>query len=84
MGRVQEEQIPPSHQAHTNYNQDQQEKQFLFRHSKMCFDLLDTDYSRSISTREFETFGFLFNFTKSSIITIFKEFDVSGDKVSGI
>lgn len=59
---------------------DKQEKQFLFRHSRICFELLDTDGSKSISPREFETFGFLFNFGSFSIRQIFKEFDVSGDK----
>jgi len=59
---------------------DKQEKKFLFRHSRICFELLDTDNSKSISPREFETFGFLFNFGVHSIRQIFKEFDVSGDK----
>eukprot|EP00002_Diphylleia_rotans_P004537 TRINITY_DN1338_c0_g1_i7.p1 TRINITY_DN1338_c0_g1~~TRINITY_DN1338_c0_g1_i7.p1 ORF type:complete len:210 (-),score=58.16 TRINITY_DN1338_c0_g1_i7:386-1015(-) len=59
---------------------DNEEKQFLFRHSRTCFELLDDDGSEAISLREFERFGFLFNFGQSSIKSIFKEFDVSGDK----
>eukprot|EP01112_Ceratiomyxa_fruticulosa_P018963 TRINITY_DN613_c0_g1_i2.p1 TRINITY_DN613_c0_g1~~TRINITY_DN613_c0_g1_i2.p1 ORF type:complete len:229 (-),score=41.65 TRINITY_DN613_c0_g1_i2:143-829(-) len=59
---------------------DKEEKQFLFRHSRTCFDLLDQDSSKSVSPQEFATFGFLFNFGAYSIRQIFREFDVSGDK----
>ena len=59
---------------------DNQEKQFLFRHSRTCFELLDEDGSGSVGVEEFENFGFLFNFTRSSVRQIFKEFDISGDK----
>eukprot|EP00002_Diphylleia_rotans_P004536 TRINITY_DN1338_c0_g1_i6.p1 TRINITY_DN1338_c0_g1~~TRINITY_DN1338_c0_g1_i6.p1 ORF type:complete len:159 (-),score=33.54 TRINITY_DN1338_c0_g1_i6:574-1050(-) len=66
--------------SHACMLQDNEEKQFLFRHSRTCFELLDDDGSEAISLREFERFGFLFNFGQSSIKSIFKEFDVSGDK----
>ena len=59
---------------------DSEEKQFLFRHSRTCFELLDDDGSQAISLREFTRFGFIFNFGSLSINSIFKEFDVSGDK----
>lgn len=43
---------------------DRQEKQFLWRHSRTCFELLDEDGSNAISIAEFDTFGFIFNITQ--------------------
>ena len=62
--------------------QDKQEKEFIFRHSRTVFELLDEDGSNDISAEEFESFGFLFNFQGSAVRQIFREFDVSGDQVS--
>ena len=64
--------------------QDKQEKEFIFRHSRTVFELLDEDGSNDISAEEFESFGFLFNFQGSAVRQIFREFDVSGDQVSAI
>lgn len=61
--------------------QDKAEKNFIYRHSRAVFDLLDEDNSGNISAYEFETFGFLFNLQGEAIQTIFREFDVSGDQV---
>ena len=61
--------------------QDREEKQFIYRHSRTVFDLLDEDGSQTISALEFENFGFVFNFKGQAIKKIFAEFDVSGDKV---
>ncbi|CAH3148825.1 unnamed protein product [Pocillopora meandrina] len=61
--------------------QDKAEKNFIYRHSRTVFDLLDEDNSGNISAYEFETFGFLFNLQGEAIQTIFGEFDVSGDQV---
>ncbi|XP_074610299.1 EF-hand calcium-binding domain-containing protein 9-like [Acropora palmata] len=60
--------------------QDKVEKNFIYRHSRTVFDLLDEDNSGNISAYEFETFGFLFNLQGEAIRTIFREFDVSGDQ----
>eukprot|EP00163_Fabomonas_tropica_P021303 TRINITY_DN3731_c0_g1_i1.p1 TRINITY_DN3731_c0_g1~~TRINITY_DN3731_c0_g1_i1.p1 ORF type:complete len:187 (+),score=32.89 TRINITY_DN3731_c0_g1_i1:374-934(+) len=60
---------------------DREEKKFLFHHSRTCFELLDEDGSKSISPKEFAQFSFLFNFSGRAVSRIFKEFDVSGDKV---
>ncbi|XP_044182048.1 EF-hand calcium-binding domain-containing protein 9-like [Acropora millepora] len=62
--------------------QDKVEKNFIYRHSRTVFDLLDEDNSGNISAYEFETFGFLFNLQGEAINirTIFREFDVSGDQ----
>ena len=62
--------------------QDKQEKQFIFRHSRTVFELLDEDGSSNISADEFENFGFLFNFDGNAVRQIFREFDVSGDQVT--
>ena len=62
-------------------DQDKQEKEFIFRHSRTVFELLDEDGSNDISAEEFESFGFLFNFQGSAVRQIFREFDVSGDQV---
>ena len=61
--------------------QDKEEKQFIYRHCRTVFDLLDEDGSQTISAVEFESFGFVFNFRGQAIKKIFTEFDVSGDKV---
>ena len=61
--------------------QDKVEKNFIYRHSRTVFDLLDEDNSGNISAYEFETVGFLFNLQGEAIRTIFREFDVSGDQV---
>ncbi len=37
---------------------DSDEKQFLWRHSRTCFELLDEDGSGSVSLDEFETYVF--------------------------
>eukprot|EP00003_Mantamonas_plastica_P031316 TRINITY_DN809_c0_g1_i5.p1 TRINITY_DN809_c0_g1~~TRINITY_DN809_c0_g1_i5.p1 ORF type:complete len:320 (+),score=95.43 TRINITY_DN809_c0_g1_i5:95-961(+) len=55
---------------------DNEVKQFLFRHWRTCFELLDDDGSQSISLDEFLQFGFIFNFSKRSVMEIFNEFDV--------
>ncbi|XP_020903964.1 EF-hand calcium-binding domain-containing protein 9 [Exaiptasia diaphana] len=60
--------------------QDNEEKHFIYRHSRTVFDLLDEDSSGNISSFEFETFGFMFNLQGKAIRDIFKEFDVSGDQ----
>ncbi|KAI3385451.1 hypothetical protein SNEBB_008782 [Seison nebaliae] len=59
---------------------DEQEKQFIFRHSRTVFDLLDEDASESVSAEEFNSVGFMFNFQDKAIGGIFAEFDVSGDQ----
>lgn len=68
--------------AYTPLVQDKQEKEFIFRHSRTVFELLDEDGSNDISAEEFESFGFLFNFQGRAVRQIFREFDVSGDQVS--
>eukprot|EP01029_Cantina_marsupialis_P028562 TRINITY_DN776466_c0_g1_i1.p1 TRINITY_DN776466_c0_g1~~TRINITY_DN776466_c0_g1_i1.p1 ORF type:complete len:194 (-),score=34.01 TRINITY_DN776466_c0_g1_i1:67-648(-) len=59
---------------------DQSEKQFLWKHSRTCFELIDADGSSAISMDEFLQFGFLFNITEEAARRIFKDFDVDNSK----
>ena len=59
---------------------DKVEKEFIFRHSKLVFEMLDEDGGGSISAHEFGKYGFLFNLKEHSVRDIFFEFDVSGDE----
>jgi len=59
---------------------DGMEKQFLWRHSRTCFELLDADGSKSVSIEEFSTIGILFNISESAAKQIFIEFDISDNK----
>lgn len=59
---------------------DDMAKQFLWRHSRTCFELLDQDGSRSISINEFDTFGTIFNISSRASAKIFAEFDVDGSE----
>ncbi|XP_062507241.1 EF-hand calcium-binding domain-containing protein 9-like [Corticium candelabrum] len=59
---------------------DKMEKEFIYKHSRTVFDLLDEDGSNNVSIEEFKTIGFLFNFNKTIVKDLFKEFDVSGDQ----
>merc|ERR1712212_92817 len=59
---------------------DRTEKQFIFRHSKIVFDLMDEDGGGTISADEFKKYGFLFNLSDQSVLDIFHDFDVSGDE----
>lgn len=55
---------------------DGQQKQFLWNHSRTCFELIDVDGSNSVSREEFQTFAVMFNIGKRASREIFK--DVSG------
>ncbi|XP_039251933.1 EF-hand calcium-binding domain-containing protein 9-like [Styela clava] len=59
---------------------DRVEKQFIFRHSKLVFEMMDEDGGGTISADEFGHYGFLFNLKDHSVRDIFFEFDVSGDE----
>ena len=59
---------------------DNMGKQFLWRHSRTCFELLDEDGSKAVSIEEFQTLGALFNISHSAAKRIFREFDVDGSK----
>lgn len=65
-----------------HFSQDKVEKQFMFRHLKFVFEMMDEDGGGTISAEEFGHYGFLFNLKDHSVRDIFFEFDVSGDEVS--
>ena len=55
-------------------------KNFLYKHWRTCFELLDEDGSKAVSKDEFVTLGYLFGFSSEAVKQIYKEFDVSGNK----
>ena len=55
-------------------------KRFIYRHSKIVFELMDADGGGTISADEFARYGFLFSLEEQSVQDIFFEFDVSGDE----
>ncbi|MBN3316358.1 EFCB9 protein, partial [Atractosteus spatula] len=61
-------------------NENHVEKQFISRHSRPVFELIDMDGGRTISPGEFQASGFLFNLGGHALNRIFYDFDVSGDE----
>ncbi|KAK6475806.1 UNVERIFIED_CONTAM: hypothetical protein FKN15_002758 [Acipenser sinensis] len=61
-------------------NQNNVEKQFISRHSRPVFELIDMDGGHTISPAEFQASGFLFNLKGHALNQIFYDFDVSGDE----
>ena len=59
---------------------DKQAKEFIARHSRLVFDLIDDDGSGNISVDEFKEYGFLFGLDDNNIRETFGEYDISGDK----
>lgn len=55
---------------------DQEEKQFLWQHSRTCFELLDVDGDGFVKLSDFQKFGNLFNVTTRTARKIFSDFDV--------
>ncbi|XP_062404525.1 EF-hand calcium-binding domain-containing protein 9-like [Sardina pilchardus] len=61
-------------------SQHRVEKNFIFRHSRPVFELLDMDGGRTISPAEFHSSAFLFNLKRHALSKIFYDFDVTGDE----
>ena len=66
---------------------DGEGKSFLFQNWKTCFEILDADGnsrfdegSGEVSMNEFQTLGFLFNFSSAAIKRIYEEFHIAGRK----
>ncbi|XP_007474075.1 EF-hand calcium-binding domain-containing protein 9 isoform X2 [Monodelphis domestica] len=59
------------------------EEQFIFRHSRSVFELMDKEGELRIRLSQFEDFRFLFNIKKQEMVQIFKNFDVTGDDGKG-
>ncbi|XP_002710249.2 EF-hand calcium-binding domain-containing protein 9 [Oryctolagus cuniculus] len=62
-----------SHQNHL-------EEQFMYRHSRPVFDLLDLDGELRIAASNFHTYRFLFNIKKQELKELFHDFDITGDR----
>ncbi|CAH6786531.1 EF-hand calcium-binding domain-containing protein 9 [Phodopus roborovskii] len=63
-----------SHQNHL-------EEQFMYRHSRPVFDLLDLDGELRIGASNFEMYRFLFNIKKQELRELFHDFDITGDRL---
>ncbi|KAK7815970.1 hypothetical protein U0070_014183 [Myodes glareolus] len=63
-----------SHQSHLEY-------QFMYRHSRPVFDLLDLKGESKIDGPDFEMYRFLFNIKKQELRELFQDFDITGDRL---
>ncbi|XP_006765519.2 PREDICTED: EF-hand calcium-binding domain-containing protein 9 [Myotis davidii] len=61
--------------AHENHL----EEQFIFRHSRPVFELLDLDGELRIGAESFEKYDFLFNIKKHNLREFYHDFDITGD-----
>uniref|UniRef100_G3TM95 EF-hand calcium binding domain 9 n=2 Tax=Loxodonta africana TaxID=9785 RepID=G3TM95_LOXAF len=61
-----------SHQNHL-------EEQFIYRHSRPVFELLDLDGDLRISLDDLKLYNFLFNIKKQELKELYHNFDITGD-----
>ncbi|XP_020384576.1 EF-hand calcium-binding domain-containing protein 9 [Rhincodon typus] len=59
-------------------NKDKMEQQFLYRHSRAIFDLIDLDGGHTITPAEFYAAGFLFNIKGRAYLQMFRDYSGSG------
>ncbi|XP_039733830.1 EF-hand calcium-binding domain-containing protein 9 isoform X1 [Pteropus medius] len=59
--------------------QNHLEEQFIFRHSRPVFELLDLDGEMKIGPENFHMYNFLFNIKKQELRELYSDFDVTGD-----
>uniref|UniRef100_A0A8C5K2Z5 EF-hand calcium binding domain 9 n=2 Tax=Jaculus jaculus TaxID=51337 RepID=A0A8C5K2Z5_JACJA len=57
------------------------EEQFMYRHSRPVFELLDLDGELKIGADNFQMYRFLFNIRKQELRELFKDFDITGDRL---
>uniref|UniRef100_A0A8D2D0S1 EF-hand calcium binding domain 9 n=1 Tax=Sciurus vulgaris TaxID=55149 RepID=A0A8D2D0S1_SCIVU len=62
-----------SHQNHL-------EEQFMYRHSRPVFDLLDLHGELKVGAANFCMYRFLFNIQKQELKELFHNFDITGDR----
>ncbi|XP_061044452.1 EF-hand calcium-binding domain-containing protein 9 [Eubalaena glacialis] len=55
------------------------EEQFIFRHSRPVFELLDLDGELKIGPSNFHMYNFLFNIRKQQLRDLYHDFDITGD-----
>nr|KAF6346436.1 EF-hand calcium binding domain 9 [Pipistrellus kuhlii] len=61
--------------AHENHL----EEQFIFRHSRPVFELLDLDGEMRLGAESFQKYDFLFNIKKHDLREFYRDFDITGD-----
>eukprot|EP00069_Balaena_mysticetus_P004647 bmy_04510T0 len=59
--------------------QNHLEEQFIFRHSRPVFELLDLDGELKIGPSNFHMYNFLFNIKKQQLRDLYHDFDITGD-----
>ncbi|KAL0608436.1 EF-hand calcium-binding domain-containing protein 9 [Plecturocebus cupreus] len=59
--------------------QNHLEAQFMYRHSRLVFDLLNPKGDLTIGPENFEMYRFLFNIQKQELKDLFHDFDITGD-----
>ncbi|XP_059948515.1 EF-hand calcium-binding domain-containing protein 9 [Mesoplodon densirostris] len=55
------------------------EEQFIFRHSRPVFELLDLDGEMKIGPSNFHMYNFLFNIKKQQLRDLYHDSDITGD-----
>ncbi|XP_026940218.1 EF-hand calcium-binding domain-containing protein 9 [Sagmatias obliquidens] len=55
------------------------EEQFIFRHSRPVFELLDLDGELKIGPSNFHMYNFLFKIKKQQLRDLYHDFDITGD-----
>ncbi|XP_022450823.1 EF-hand calcium-binding domain-containing protein 9 isoform X1 [Delphinapterus leucas] len=55
------------------------EEQFIFRHSRPIFELLDLDGELKIGPSNFHMYNFLFKIKKQQLRDLYHDFDITGD-----
>ncbi|XP_005619264.1 EF-hand calcium-binding domain-containing protein 9 isoform X3 [Canis lupus baileyi] len=60
--------------------QNHLEEQFIFRHSRPVFELLDLDGELRIGADHFHMYNFLFNIKKQELRELYHDFDITGDR----
>ncbi|XP_041531770.1 EF-hand calcium-binding domain-containing protein 9 [Microtus oregoni] len=63
--------------SHQNHLEDQ----FMYRHSRPVFDLLDLKGELKIDGTDFDMYRFLFNIKKQELRELFQDFDITGDRL---
>ncbi|XP_070630623.1 EF-hand calcium-binding domain-containing protein 9 isoform X2 [Bos indicus] len=57
------------------------EEQFIFRHSRPVFELLDLDGELKIGPDHLHMYNFLFNIKKQQLRDLYYNFDITGDRL---
>ncbi|XP_021554020.1 EF-hand calcium-binding domain-containing protein 9 [Neomonachus schauinslandi] len=60
--------------------QNHLEEQFIFRHSRPVFELLDLEGELRIGAENFHMYNFLFNIKKQDLRELYHDFDITGDR----